>query len=182
MTQTSFIFVRHGQSQANADKVIAGAQSPLTPTGIEQARATAEEVRNLGITQIAASPYLRAQQTAQTIAAELGIDTGSIQTIEDLRERGLGIYENQPRTHEGVWYFTDDSSEGIESREDLLTRTIRCAQTIKDLGINEKTLVVGHAVSGFFLAQVLSGHTTLEQFDPPELMSNAAYIELPFTA
>ncbi len=182
MTQSSFIFVRHGQSQANADSVIANAHSPLTQTGIEQARATAHEVKHLDITQIACSPYLRAQQTAQAIATELGLDIDSIQTIEDLRERGLGIHQNQPRIHEGIWYFTDDTSKGIELRADLLKRMTHCAQQIKNLGTDKKTLVVGHAISGFYLTQVLSGHATLDQFDPPELMSNAAYVELPYPA
>src|SRR5882757_8965527 len=94
----SFIFVRHGQSQANADGIIADGHSPLTQTGIEQAQKTGLEIKNFGITAIVCSPYLRARQTAEMIASELGIGFSHIEIIEELRERGLGDCEGKPKT------------------------------------------------------------------------------------
>jgi broad specificity phosphatase PhoE len=182
MTKPSFIFVRHGQSLANANTIIADRQSPLTEMGIEQARKTAEEIRDLGITRIVCSPFLRAQQTAETIAGELGIDLAHIQIIDDLRERYQGSLENNPREHEGIWYFTDDTSEGIEPRTELLARMIQCASTLKELAQAETLLVVGHAISGFYLAQAVAGKTSLDQLDPVNLMNNADYVELSYTS
>ena len=69
-----FIFVRHGQSQANADGILADEHSPLTELGIEQARRTGYEIQSLGIKTILCSPFLRTQQTAEIIAGELGIE------------------------------------------------------------------------------------------------------------
>lgn len=103
-----FIFVRHGQSKANAEKVIADANSPLTEAGIEQARKTGMEVKDKEITLIVCSPYLRAQQTAETIAGELGIDLAHIKIMDELQERGLGVLEDNPKTQDGLWYFTDE--------------------------------------------------------------------------
>lgn len=47
---------------------------PLHSIGIEQARETAERFRNESIAWIFASPFLRTIQTANLIAAQLGID------------------------------------------------------------------------------------------------------------
>lgn len=177
---SSFIFVRHGQSQANANGVIADAHSPLTENGIEQARKTAQEVKEMGITMIGCSPYLRAQQTAETIAGELGIDIAHIKIIDELQERGLGKLENMPKEHNGLWYFTDDTSEGIELRADLLKRMSNCLNIINELssGENEYMLVVGHSISGFYMMQVAEKKTSVELMDSPALMNNADFIKI----
>lgn len=178
----SFIFVRHGQSQANADGIIADSRPPLTDQGIEQARKTGMEVKGLGITMIITSPYLRAQQTAETIAGEIGIDLTHIRVIDELAERGLGILEDKPKEHDGLWYFTDEKSEGIESRADLISRMKNCLEIIKDLSKTNKVLVTGHSISGFYLMQVAKGKTTVDQMDSPALMSNADYVEVEILA
>lgn len=175
---SSFIFVRHGQSQANADSVIADAHSPLTEAGIEQARKTANEVRDFKITHIACSPYIRAQQTAETIAGELGIDIAHIKIIDELQERGLGVLEDKPKQQDGLWYFTDDSSEGIEPSQKLLERMQHCLSTIRQLSQDNNLLVVGHAIAGFYLLQVAAGKSSVKDFEPASKMSNADYLEV----
>lgn len=177
-----FIFVRHGQSQANADTVIADAHSPLTENGIEQARKTGLELKDKKITLIVCSPYLRAQQTAEIIAGKIGIDIAHIKIVDDLRERGLGVLEDKHRDHEGLWYFTDDESEGIEQRQDLLNRMKRCLDIIKGLAQHDTILVVGHSISGFYLLQVAAGKQIVAELESPALMSNADYIEVQLEA
>lgn len=174
----SFIFVRHGQSQANADGIIADSSPRLTERGIEQARKTAIEVKDMGVTMIASSPYLRAQQTAETIAGELGIGLTHIEIIDELSERGLGVLEDKPKEHDGLWYFTDEQSEGIESRANLITRMQSCLEIIKELSKTNRVLVTGHSISGFYLQQVAAGKITVDQMDSPALMSNADYVEV----
>lgn len=171
---TDFVFVRHGQSQANADKIIASAESPLTKQGIDQARVTAQEVKNLGITLIACSPYLRAKQTAQTIADELGI--ANIQIIDELRERGLGALEDKPKTHESEHYFTNDTANNFESRQDTLDRMNRCLLKIAELSPGNTVLVVGHAVSGYYLFEAAKGIRVANDLGAPSEMKNAGYL------
>lgn len=175
---TSFIFVRHGQSEANANGIIADATPPLTEEGIEQARRTADEIRDLSITKVVCSPYLRAQQTAETIAGELGIELKDIKILDDLRERGLGVLEAKPREHEGIWYFSDDESEGIEKRADLYERMKRCLEQLRERAKGEKLLVVGHSVSGFYLQQAAARKGAVDEFDPLSMMKNADYVEV----
>lgn len=176
---SSFIFVRHGQSEANASTEIADAHSPLTENGVEQARKTGKEVKELGITLILCSPFLRAQQTAETIAGEIGLDIAHIKIVDGLQERGLGVLEGKHREHDGLWYFTDETSEGIESREKLLRRMTDCIDTIREHSKTNTVLVSGHSISGFYLQQAAK-KKKLKDFDPPELMSNADFVKVEF--
>ena len=175
---TSFIFVRHGQSQANADVIIADEHSPLTELGVEQARKTADEIRKFNITKIVRSPFLRAQQTAETIAKELVIGIEDILVLDELAERDLGVLKNKHREHEGTWYFADDESEGIEKRADLYARMSHCLEDLKELAKGESLLVVGHAVSGFYLLQAAARKGSVDEFDALSMMNNAGYVEV----
>ena len=72
------ILLRHGQSEFNlhfgATRRDPGIVDPrLTPLGHEQARAAAEQLADQGIERIVVSPYTRALQTAQPVAAALGV-------------------------------------------------------------------------------------------------------------
>lgn len=173
---TDFIFVRHGQSQANSDKEIATDLSPLTEQGIEQAKITAKEIKELGIVQIASSPLIRAQQTAEIIAGELGIELGHIKVIEELKERGLGELRGKPKEHESDYYYSVDNEFKVESRTDTLKRMAICIHRIKELSASGKVLVVGHAVSGYFLIETAKGKTQLNELESPSEISNADYL------
>lgn len=176
---SKFIFVRHGQSDGNANGYIANADTKLTEVGIEQAKATAMKVKDKAITKIVCSPMIRAQQTAETIAAELGIDLEHIEIIEELRERGLGEVEGKPKDHDSEWYLTNnETSLGIESREELIKRMQTCLDKLSNLAENETVLAVGHAISGYYLAEVAEGKTKSEDFGPPQELLNADFIEI----
>lgn len=176
---SKFIFVRHGQSEGNAEGYIASAKTKLTELGIKQARETAEKLKEFKIDIIACSPMIRAQQTAETIAAELGINVASIKVIEELRERGLGLLEDNPKDHENDWYPTFDNEFGAESRRELIDRMDRAVTKIKELVKDKKTvLVVGHAISGYYLIEVASGRRNIEEFEPPTEILNAGIVEV----
>lgn len=176
--QQKFIFVRHGQSDANAKRYIADAHAVLTQEGVAQAKKTGQEVRDLGITSIACSPYTRTRQTAETIADELGISSLHIKVIDSLRERALGELENNPKEHDGLWYFVDETSESIEPRQDLLDRMHRCLDMIKNFSGDGLVLVVGHAISGFYLQEAARGIKDVGSMRSPAMMSNADFIEV----
>lgn len=177
MTTSSFIFVRHGQSQANAAGIIADGHSPLTETGIEQARKTGFEIRGLGVTTIVCSPYLRAQQTAETIAGELGVDLNHIKIIEELRERGLGDCEGKPKTQVSEWYSQSDDST-LEPRQALLDRMNIAVDKIKSIDTTGVVLVVGHAVSGFFLVEAAGGAKRLAGMGAHNQIGNADFVKV----
>ena len=177
MSAFQFIFVRHGQSQANADGIIADGTSPLTDNGIEQARKTGLEVKDLGITTIVCSPYLRAQQTAETIAGELGIDLAHIKIIDELRERGLGDCEGKPKAQASEWY-SQSNDHTLEPRQELLDRMHIALEKIKATDSTGLVLVVGHAISGFFLFEAAKDIKTLAEMGGDNQIGNADFVKV----
>lgn len=171
---SSFIFVRHGKSQANNDKVIGNPNSPLTKEGQAQARKVGRDLKKEGITAIIASPLLRARETADIIAKQLKF-TGEIQVIDDLRERGFGQLIDRPKEHPSLWYFTVDGESDVEPKGVLIARCEAALAKIKKLAETEKVLVVGHAVSGFYLKQVAAGKRLFDDFDDPVQLNNSGH-------
>lgn len=68
--------------------VFAGvSDAQLTEKGAEQAKITGQHLKNEKIVTICCSPFIRARQTAEIIAAEIGIPVYEIVTIDELQER-----------------------------------------------------------------------------------------------
>jgi uncharacterized phosphatase len=173
---SSFIFVRHGKSQANQDKIIAASDSPLTKEGEAQARKVGRELKKSGVTAVVSSPLLRARHTAEIIANELKI--AEVQVIDDLRERGFGQLQNQTKDHPTEWYFTVDGESDVEPKGVLIARCEAALARIRKLVETEKVVVVGHAVTGFYLQQVAAGKRFFDDFDAPKEMLNTARKEV----
>lgn len=90
-----FYFMRHGESQANAQGVMGGwTDAPLTDLGQAQARAAALRLGDRVVTGLYVSPLMRAWQTAQAVLA--GRPGLPVTMAPDLRERNWGIWEGQP--------------------------------------------------------------------------------------
>jgi broad specificity phosphatase PhoE len=87
-------FVRHGESQSNASGTIDTSVPgpPLTEEGMRQAKEAAYRLSTSKPDGVFASSMVRAQQTAQYLADELG---ESVRVLPGLREVGAGEYEQQ---------------------------------------------------------------------------------------
>src|SRR5580765_7161887 len=68
-------FVRHGESLANLGRVFSnrGWKHPLTPDGREQSRILADQLAGQGVVAIYSSPLRRAVESAEILAARLGV-------------------------------------------------------------------------------------------------------------
>ena len=170
---TELIFVRHGETEANAIKYLSKPDTVLTELGISQARKAGQELKDSGIKTIVCSPFIRAQQTAEIIAGELGIDIKHIRIIDELRERSAGKLEGTPKLHEGNWYDYYFGDEDFELVSDVIGRTEIALDKIKKLSSDGLVLVVGHAMAGLCLLQVVAGKTRLEEFDRGIRLENA---------
>lgn len=101
------LLIRHGESTNNVlwagdrDGFLAARSDdpPLTPLGVEQAAQLAAHVRATGerIDRLVCSPMLRAIQTAQPLAAVLGVP---VEVWVEVHEHG-GMYVGNPHTGEG---------------------------------------------------------------------------------
>ncbi len=91
---TRLIFVRHGFSEANRDKIFAGqTEAPLTETGLLQAKAAAEYLKDTHIDCIFSSTLSRAYETGLAIAKKNGL---KIIPDANLCEINGGKWENTP--------------------------------------------------------------------------------------
>jgi broad specificity phosphatase PhoE len=93
---TALTLIRHGETDWNRARRIQGSTDiPLNDTGREQARAAAAALRertdlDVPVT-VVSSDLARARETAEIIAAELGIENPRV--YPGLRERGYGEAE-----------------------------------------------------------------------------------------
>ena len=113
-----FYFLRHGETELNAQKRIAGSvDTGLTALGRRQALEAADALADEPITAVYSSAMRRARDTAEPIAARLKLP---VTVIPELDERNWGALEGQPRTSRvrGV------APEGAEAMEDFERRVL----------------------------------------------------------
>ncbi|SDW60339.1 histidine phosphatase family protein [Celeribacter indicus] len=90
-----FLFLRHGQTAANAANRIGGTtDDPLDRTGLAQAEAAARLLADRPLGAIWHSPLVRARQTALAVARVTG---APMRSLPGLAERNWGVWEGQDR-------------------------------------------------------------------------------------
>ena len=89
------ILVRHGESEGNRDRSFTHSPHvPLTELGRRQAREAAAIIRaEFQAVRLVASPYARARETGEIIAAEIGL---VVEIDESFREQSLGELAGKP--------------------------------------------------------------------------------------
>lgn len=90
-----FIFVRHGESTANKDRIMSGRiDVDLTEKGVEQAQSVGSRLyeKHISFDAVYSSPSLRAQRTATLILNQLA-DNKTLCLDERLYEKFYGPYE-----------------------------------------------------------------------------------------
>ena len=98
-------------------------ERPLSEEGRRQADELALELDAYGLTAVYCSPYQRALETVQPIAARHGLE---VQVLPDLRERRLrtGLGDDWPQVLERAWADPDYVAEGGESGRDAQRRGV----------------------------------------------------------
>ena len=106
-----FYFIRHGESEANILHEMSnrGWKHGLTEKGREQAAALAHNLHSLDSLKahkILSSPLMRAVQTAEIVAAALGLE---VEVTDALREFDCGIAEGHAdEAHWALWRWVMD--------------------------------------------------------------------------
>lgn len=147
--------VRHGESQANADGIIAGIfETPITEKGRLQARQAASLLRDIPFQAAYASTLMRTQQTLREMLDELNLDIKPVYS-EELRERNWGRLEgkygdnrNNEFTEEEAkqWKTWDVGPPEGESYADLSKRMVGYfdSHILPWLKQGENVLLVSH--------------------------------------
>lgn len=66
-------FIRHGESDSNADGIHRGSEARLTEKGYSQAAAAAKRIKNIGVEALITSTFPRATETAAVIGDLIGL-------------------------------------------------------------------------------------------------------------
>ncbi|MEM7115944.1 MAG: histidine phosphatase family protein [Chloroflexota bacterium] len=89
------ITIRHGETEWNVQgREMGQLDSPLTPRGLQQAKAIAKRLSNHPFSTLYSSDLGRARQTAELIGAACKLP---IQIHQGLRERNMGIFQGLTR-------------------------------------------------------------------------------------
>ena len=167
MSPLTVLLVRHGRSEANESRVIAGGlDTPLAPQGQAQAAALAELVgsRPQPISAIYASPLQRALATAAPTAEQCGV---AVTVVAAWRELSFGSLEGanrdtDPTAQAAYERWRQDPrpapAPGAESLADLEARVRPALAAVLAEHHNGGTiLVVGHNVTNRVLLGALAG-------------------------
>jgi broad specificity phosphatase PhoE len=95
ISASRLLLVRHGESTWNREHKVQGQHDPpLSPLGLEQARRLATRLAGERLAAFYSSDLRRAWQTAEAVAAELGLQPVP---LPGLREIALGAWEGKTR-------------------------------------------------------------------------------------
>lgn len=108
---------------------------------------------------------------------EISIDSAHIKIIDELRERGLGDCEGKLKTQPSEWYSQSDDPT-LEPRQELLNRMHKALEKIKAADSSGLVLVVGHAISGFFLFEAARSVRALAEMADDNQIGNADFVKV----
>jgi probable phosphoglycerate mutase len=162
-------FIRHGATDWNQSGRLQGQNDiELNENGRRQAAALAKRLKNEDWELIVSSDLKRAKETAEIVAAELGIS--EIRLDRRLRERTHGrldgtTLEERIAAWGEHWKLLD---HGVETDEQLFARGKACIDDLAAEYEGRNVLVVSH---GAFIGTMLKG--LLDEM-PPGLLQNTA--------
>ncbi len=141
LTETTFYYLRHGETDWNKERRMQGATDVrLNAAGITQAHRAKEALRGCPIETICCSPLSRAHDTALIVNEVL---RAPIVVIDDLRECSFGSLEGEVR---GNWYDAWRSGmempEGVDVYAEFIERALVAVN--ESLSNEGPVLIVGH--------------------------------------
>jgi broad specificity phosphatase PhoE len=148
-----FLYLRHGQSEANLQGLMCGRRcdSRLTDVGREQAGLAAEILgRTSRVGSICVSPQDRAQETARIVNAVLSVP---ITTIDELAEWDLGSWDHQPFASVREEFLSNADPPGGETRSALVVRVQAALQRCEN--VKQPVLIVSHGGVWIAVQQIL---------------------------
>jgi len=152
---SQLILIRHGQSVANRDLMVAGQlDTPLTDLGRQQARQTAPLIQGIQVDSIHSSTLSRARETLSELNSVLNLEA-PVTYHDDLRELHWGelqgTYDNghgeSALPSRSEWFTWSGRVPGGESYEEASNRIVGYFERVlgPELHSGKNVLLVAHA-------------------------------------
>lgn len=145
------ILARHGEAQGSREFRFNGSSDvSLTERGQQQARQLADALASLRLAAIYSSPLVRAQATAEAIAART---LQSVRILPDLREQSYGAWEqltaDEARQRDPRRFAAWSAGKRIappagESLSAVRQRVVACVREVAELHAGEAVALVAH--------------------------------------
>jgi broad specificity phosphatase PhoE len=146
--------IRHGETAWSRERRFAGAQDiPLTPEGRRQGAALAQALADSPIAAVYASPLARARESAEPLAAKLGLP---LSLEPDFREMSFGDWEGLTRDDVArrfpedyaLWCATPErfARPGGESLAAVAERVARALAALRATHDKKTVVLVSHGV------------------------------------
>ena len=143
MTLTTFALIRHGQTDWNAQRRLQGSTDiPLNDVGRGQARDAVAVVSAYEWDAIVSSPLSRAAETADLIAAGLGLTVA--RRVPELSERSFGPAEGLQAGPELDALRVDGGFRGAETEDEAASRGLTALEALAEEFRGGRVLVVAH--------------------------------------
>ena len=143
MTLTTFALIRHGQTDWNAERRLQGSTDiPLNDVGRGQARDAVAVVSGYAWDTIVSSPLSRAAETADMIAAGLGLTVA--RRLPELSERSFGPAEGLQAGPELDALRIEGGFRGAESEDEAADRGLTALEALAEEFRGGRVLVVAH--------------------------------------
>jgi uncharacterized phosphatase len=143
MTLTTLALVRHGQTDWNAQRRLQGSTDiPLNDVGRGQARDAVAALSGYEWDAIVSSPLSRAAETADLIAAGLGLSVA--RRVPELTERSFGPAEGLQDGPELDGLRVPDGFLGAESEDEAASRGLASLEALAEEFRGRRVLVVAH--------------------------------------
>lgn len=170
-------YVRHGESQANVDGIIAGSEheAPLTEKGKDQARKAGQELKDKKIELIVSSPMERTRDTATIIAKEIGYDPAKIIDQKLFIELRSGPYSGKTFALRDEHLAQGKLLPGVESSESVHARIKEAFEWLRGLD-QQSIVIVSHGGTGRMVKTIVE-ELPPENFLHVERMGNSAVYE-----
>ena len=168
------LLIRHAESEGNRDgRFTRHPGIPLTPVGRDQARAVAEWIASSYAPRaVVSSPFARARQTADLLAAPLGLP---VRIEADLRERDYGALAGEPYATPRPGYdpaaYWRWQPPGGETLVEVATRAGTALDRIASAEPVDDVLVVSHGAVMLALWRHVTG-----TWAEPRVVPNAGVI------
>ncbi len=143
MPLTTFALVRHGQTDWNAQRRLQGSTDiPLNDVGRGQARDAVAVLSGHEWDVVVSSPLSRAAETAELIAAGLGLSVD--RHVPELTERRFGPAEGLHAGPELEALRIPGGFRGAESEDEAASRGLAALEALADEFSGRRVLVVAH--------------------------------------
>ncbi|MAF59573.1 MAG: class I tRNA ligase family protein [Candidatus Pacebacteria bacterium] len=156
----NYFVMRHGEAESNAKNILSSdPKDPvhLTENGKEQVKKAAESLKEKNISVIYHSPLLRAKETAELIAKEIGISKEKLVIDKRIAEMDFGEFSGGPiqKYYDFFASVKDQFNKKVPGGENLMEVKRRSGEFIYDIDSkheNETILVVTHDDTAWMLA------------------------------